>query len=121
MKRAALPLLFSVMSLYADDKWAYDITLNTRAAINALRVGASEADVLALLRPVSLDSGRVTWGGTGSGVLYFQVSATQQISVEIDGTKGFVVSRIGKLEPLGVWTRDRFGGLSVQPRKPNSK
>jgi hypothetical protein len=65
MKRAALPLLFSVMSLYAGNKVAYDITLNTRAAINALRVGASEADVLALLRPVSLDSGRVTWGGTG--------------------------------------------------------
>src|SRR5690349_16312712 len=105
MKRAILVLLFLAMSAYAGDP-PDDIAPKTRAAMNALHLGVPEADVLALLRPVSLDSGRVTWGGTGCGVLYFRVSETQQLSVEIDGAKGFIVSRIGRPEPFGIWTRD---------------
>lgn len=117
----AILFLLSTLSLFAGEPPAGNVPAKTRAAIQTLRVGSREADAVALLRPLSLDMGRVTYGGTGSGRLYFRVSETEQIWVEIDGTKGFVVSEVGPLEPLGVWTRDNRGGMSVKTRKAKSK
>ena len=121
MNRTILLLLLSTLPLFAEEAPPSEIPARTSAAIQKLRVGVREDDVVALLRPLSLDFGRVSWGGTGSGRLYFRVSTTQQLWVEIDGTKGFVASAIGTPEPLGVWTRLRAGGVSVQPRKSTSK
>jgi hypothetical protein len=70
---------------------------------------------------VSLESGRITYGGTGAGRVYFRVSETQQLWVEIDATKGFLVSRFGPPEPLGVWTHDYYAGLIVLSPKAKSK
>jgi hypothetical protein len=114
---AVLLLLLSPFSMSAREPWPGDIPFTAHVTIQALRVGTSEADIVASLRPVSLDFGKITEGGTGSGRLYFQVSATHQLWVEIDGPKGFVASQIGTPEAIGNWTRDRFGHLTVQRRE----
>jgi hypothetical protein len=115
------PLLLSILAapLPGSADVAYsprdDVPPLTRTAIETLRVGMPEHDLVALMRPLSLDSGRVTFGGTGSGRLYFQVSKTQQIWADIDGTKGFAVFAIGKPEPLGAWKSDVVASPGVKP------
>lgn len=118
MNRAILLLLLSALSLWAEPQPADDVPAKTLAAIRSIQIGMREADVVALLRPLALESGRVTYGGTGSGVLYFRISETQQLRIGIGALPNYPVDAIPAIEPLGVWTRDRFGGLSVQPRKP---
>ena len=116
MKRALLLLLCSALSLFAGPVWTDDFSTRTRIAIDSLRIGAREDDIVARLKPVSLDSGRITWGGTGSGRYYFRISGTQQLYVDFDGPKGSIATRISPPEPLGVWKRDPRGNLSVEPR-----
>ena len=79
------------------------------------------------MKPVSLNWGRVTYGGSGAGELYFQVSTTQQIRLGVGpnmedkrfGTAvesaffpsirsgpEFVVGFIGRLEPKTAWVVD---------------
>jgi hypothetical protein len=60
------------------------------------------------MQPVALDSCRVTWGGTGAGRLYFQVSPARQVRLEIGPGPDFTVTRIGTPEPKTAWTCDRF-------------
>jgi hypothetical protein len=79
-----------------------------------LHVGMTEDTALAVMKPVALDSGRVTWGGTGRGLLYFQVSPSQQFSLEVGAGPEFKITRVGDLEPKRKWTRDSRGGMSVE-------
>ncbi len=80
-----------------------------------LRVGMNEATVVALMRPVSLEWGRVHYGGTGAGRLYFQISSTQQLWLESGGSlSDWKVTAIGTQEPKTKWKRHRGDSITVQ-------
>lgn len=102
MKRAILLLLVCAIPLFADEKRPADLPAETRAAIDAIKVGMEEWKVVELLRPVSLEFGRVTYGGSGAGHGYFRISETQQIWVAFEGIPGRA-SKIGHPEPLETW------------------
>ena len=85
-----------------------------------LYVGMTEGEALAVMKPVSLNWGRAAYGGTGAGKLFFQVSATQQVSLEVEpkletetallpsirSGPEFVVRHIGQLEHKSNWVVD---------------
>lgn len=85
-----------------------------QSEMNQLYVGMSEGEALAIMKPVALDYGRITYGGTGSGELWFQVSPSEQFCLDIGQFPEFKVTRIGKLQPKTRWIRDSRGGLSVR-------
>jgi len=79
-----------------------------RAAMAQVHLGMSESEVVALMRPVATDWGRKTFGASGSGRLYFQLSPTQQVWYSFGGyLEGFKLFDIGKPEPKTEWTRER--------------
>src|SRR6266545_6181906 len=88
-------LLFSGCS---SPRQVASIPAETQAAMSQLHVGMTEDAALAVMKPVALDSGRVTWGGTGSGLLYFQVSPSQQFCLEVGAGPDFKITRVGDLE-----------------------
>ena len=83
-------------------------------AMRHLHIGMKDADAVAVMRPVSLDSGRVYWGGSGASRLYFQLSRSQQLWVEVSGAPSFTVSAVGTPEPKSKWTRHSGDSISVQ-------
>jgi hypothetical protein len=82
--------------------------------MSRLRVGMTEDAALAVMKPAVVAWGRVTWGGTGRSLLYFQVSTTQEFWLEVGPSPAFKITRIGDLEAKRKWTRDSRGGMSVQ-------
>jgi len=86
----------------------------TQAAMSRLRLGMTEDAALAVMRPVALDTGRITFGGTGSGLLYFQISPTRQFHVEMGPGPDFKITRIGHVEAKRKWIRDSRGNLSFE-------
>jgi hypothetical protein len=68
-------------------------------------------DAISLMRPTSVDWGRVYWGGSGASRLYFQVNATQQVWLEVSGAPDFAVTAISKPETKRKWTH--FSGDSI--------
>jgi hypothetical protein len=92
-----------------------DIPDATQRVMRQLRIGMKEAEVVALMRPVSLDLGRVYYGGSGAGRLYFQVSGTQQIWLKSDGARSnWTVVEIGAPEPKSKWTRYNGDSITVE-------
>ena len=98
-----------------------------------LYVGMGESDVLDVMKPVSVNWCRLTSGAAGGKQLIFQVSAAQQMRVDIDRegpnqTIGntnqmvsspntnagpqFVVSRIENPEPKTFWVLDADHNLT---------
>ena len=117
MKRAILLFLFCAMPLFADEKPADDVSVEARTAIEALKVGMEEWQVVALLRPVSIEFGRVTYGGSGAGCGYFRISETRQVWVAFGGFPSFLAESIGQPEPLGTWKPD-YHPVYYTPRPP---
>ena len=75
-------------------------------AIAKLHTGMTKEKVLSVMKPVSLDYGVVHYGGTGSSCMYFQISESQQLRVEMGGFRErFRVIEIGKPEPKRPWKR----------------
>ena len=68
---------------------------------------------IALLRPRSLDWGRVYWGGSGRSRLYFQLNGTQQIWLEVSGSPDPAVTSVGVPEPKTKWTRHAGDSIAV--------
>jgi len=81
--------------------------------MSQLHVGMTEDAELAVIKPVALDSGRVTWGGAGSGLLYFHVSPSQQFCLEVGAGPEFKITRVGDLGPKRRWIRDSRGNMSI--------
>src|SRR6266478_1519499 len=68
----------------------------TQRIMSKLRVGMKETEAVSLMRPVSLDWGRIYYGGSGAGRLYFQISTTQQIWLESGGSRSdWAVTAVG--------------------------
>jgi hypothetical protein len=115
MLRIAFSLLIALLLTgCSSPRSGSSIPVETQTAMSQLCVGMTEDSALAIMKPVALDSGRVTWGGTGRGVLYFQVSATQQFYLEVGPGPDFKITRVGELEPKRRWIRDSNGGISVE-------
>src|SRR5262249_2929120 len=84
------------------------------AAVAQLKVGMSEAEVRALMKPFAMDSGVVYWGGTGARRVYFAVNRTSQVWVEVGpGPEGRVVE-VGPVEPKGRWERHEGDSITVR-------
>jgi hypothetical protein len=90
------------------------VTPLVQAAINKLRVGMTEESALAVMKPVALDYVRITYGGTGSGELWFLVSQRQQFCVALGPYPDFKVQQIGHLQSKTKWIRDSRGALSLR-------
>src|SRR5882672_7589718 len=75
-----------------------DIPPATQVAMSSLYVGMTEAEVLAVMKPVTTDIARITYGGTGRGLLYFQVSPTKQFWLAVGELPASKIERIGKVE-----------------------
>ncbi len=74
----------------------------------------TEDEVLAVMKLVTTDSARITYGDAGSGTLYFQVSPTKQFWLEIGAGPAFKITRIGKVEAKRAWLRDANDNISFQ-------
>lgn len=114
----------------APPRAAAGVPQTTETAMKQLYVGMGEHQALEVMKPVSLDWGRLPYGGSGAGQLFFQVSNTQQIKLgvePVEGTTyfrdfrvvdgmvfgqsyspglGLVVRSIGNLEPKTAWKLD---------------
>lgn len=117
MKRAILLFLFCAMPLFAGEKPPDDVSVEARTAIESLKVGMEEGQVVALLRPVSIEFGRVTYGGSGAGCGYFRISETRQVSVAFGGFPSFLALSIGQPEPLESW-KPVYDPVYYTPRPP---
>jgi hypothetical protein len=84
------------------------------SAASGLRIGMKDEAAISLLRPTSLDWGRVYWGGTGRSRLFFQVSTTQQVWLEVSGPPDFTVTTISTPEPKTKWTRQDGDSITVE-------
>ena len=83
--RLILLLLISVAGCSSVPKETFnDIPPRAATAMRRLSIGMSESQVLEVMKPVSLNWGRVVWGGTGNGALIFQLSETKQIQIGMD-------------------------------------
>ncbi len=117
MSRIAFSLLIGLLLAGCSSPHPHTgdrIPTKTQRAMGQLHVGMTEDAALKIMKPVALDSGRVTWGGTGSGRLYFLISATQKFYIEIGQGPEFKITRIGDVEPKRRWIRDSRGNLSVE-------
>ena len=91
--------------------WGVDISEETLQVIAKLHVGMKESDAIALMKPASLDSGCLYYGGSGRSRLYFQCSSYQQIWIEANLG---VITQVGKLEPKIKWTRYAGDSITVE-------
>jgi hypothetical protein len=74
-----------------------------------------ESVAITVMRPFSLDGGRVDFGGTGAGRLYFQVSDSEQFWMDSGGSlSNWTVTGIGELEPLATWTHHGQNRITVE-------
>jgi hypothetical protein len=87
---------------------------STQTAISSLHVGMNGSDAVLVMRPVSLDWGRIYYGGTGAGRLYFQISSTQQLWLDSGGSLShWKVTSIGVGEPKTQWTHHSGDSIDV--------
>jgi len=112
---ATFMLLVWLLSGCSSPQSHSEISQETQKAVNSLRVGMNEAEALDIMRPVSLDWGRVYYGGTGAGRLYFQISDSRQLWLDSGGAlSNWKVTGIGALEPKTKWTHFRGDSITVQ-------
>ena len=83
-------------------------------AISKLKAGMTEAQARAVLKPHTLDTGTVYWGGSGARRIYFHVSEGEQIWIEMEGGPDGRVSAIGRRERKQKWTRHRGDSITVE-------
>ena len=73
----------------------------------------TEAEGRAILKPYTIDSGTVYWGGSGARRIYFQISESKQIWIEMDGGPDGHVQIIGNKELKQKWTRHNGDSITV--------
>jgi hypothetical protein len=118
--RISLSILLALSFGGCSSVRPHAVSSATEAAMKQLYIGMTESQALEVMKPVSLDWGRSTSGGTGAGQLLFQISATQQVRIEVEPKvetqialfpqislgPEFVVRHIGQLEPKSKWVLD---------------
>jgi hypothetical protein len=110
------PILFAFVLLTScsTPQSRSDIPAATQQAMSKLRVGMKETEAVVLMRPVSIDYGRIYYGGSGRGRLYFQCSSTQQVWLEASGGPGSAITEIGSPEPKTKWIRYTGDSIAVE-------
>ena len=116
MSRIAFAILFTALlaGCSSSPHTGSDISPATQAAMSSLYVGMTEDEAVVVMKPVTKDSARITYGGTGRGLLYFQVSATKQFWLEVGAGPDFRIERLGKVEAKRKWIRDSRGNVSFE-------
>ena len=91
-----------------------DIPPSTQEAMKALYIGMTETEALLVMKPVAMDVARITYGDTGRGQLYFQISPTKQFWVQLGPGPESIIEQLGKAEPKRKWTRDSRHNVSFE-------
>ncbi len=76
-----------------------------------ISIGTLDTDLIATLKPKSLDYGTVYGGGTGARRIYFQIAQDKQTWFELSGPPYDNVTMIGPIEAKTKWSR--FEGDSI--------
>jgi hypothetical protein len=85
---------------------------DTYDAISKIAIGTKDTELIAVLKPKSLDFGTVYLGGDGRRRMYFQIEPGKQIRFDLSGPAGGDrVTRIGKISPKTKWTH--YDGDSI--------
>ncbi len=115
MKAVAILLIMLVGVLsFAHATESASADQKTKAVIAQLRVGMTEQEVKFAMIPVSVDWGRVYYGGSGSGRLYFQVGKEEQIWVEIGSGLKFLAMQVSPVEKKKPWKREGGDAINVE-------
>lgn len=88
------------------------------AAQRTAQIGMSEDEVRQVYDPVSIDTGVIYWGGSGSRRIYWQLDPQTQVWAEIGLRPEARVIALGPREPKQVWVR--HGGDSITVDQPTS-
>ena len=111
-------LIFICVLTLALSAVARGQTVDTRSDVfdptKVVSVGTDEDEVVALMQSRCVAYGRMTYGGTGAGRLYFQVGEDREFAVELSGGPKSVVTAVGRLRPLTTWTRLPHDGIWVE-------
>src|SRR5262249_47012728 len=99
----SIALLFVIVTGCSTHR-AAQLPPPAQAALSRVHVGMCEPEALLLLSRASLDWGRVYYGESGRERLYFQLSSTQQVWLDVTGPPDFRVTAIGEPEPKSKWT-----------------
>ena len=84
------------------------------SALAKISTGTLQSELVELMKPHSLDSGTVYWGGTGKCRMYFQIADDKQVWFELSGpTNGDSVTQVGAVEKKTKWTRHDGDSISV--------
>ena len=81
----------------------------------------TEDEVRTILKPHTLDSGSVYWGGSGAKRMYFQIAPNQQIWVEIGGSPDNKVVGIGEVEKKQKWNKHTGDSITIDELSTNNQ
>ena len=91
-----------------------DDGVKIKLALAKISVGTDENELVATMKPYSLDIGTVYFGGTGARQIYFQIANDKQIWFLLSGpTDGDCVTEIGSIEPKRRWIRHNGGSITI--------
>jgi len=92
-----------------------EVAAKPEMVVSTLRAGMSEEAVRDAMKPVTLDSGTVYWGGSGARRLYFALTEKRQVWVECAGAPGgWKVVEVGRIEPRQRWVRHSGDSITVE-------
>ena len=86
-------------------------------AVSRIQIGLSESELMDALKPISVSTGTVYWGGSGARRVYFQLNPQEQIWFEVAGpSDGNNITAIGPIEPKTKWTHHDGDSITVEPQ-----
>jgi hypothetical protein len=103
---------------------ARDIPAAAEIAMKHLYVGMTEDQALEIMKPVSRNWGRLTYGGTGAGELIFDLSATWQVRLDVEPAKSAPESSaVEELNPSlkKLHSAPQFVVTSIRHPEPKTK
>ena len=82
-------------------------------AIAKLKIGMTETQARDLLKPHTVDTGTIYGGGSGARRIYFQISDTKQIWIDMGAGPDGTIRWLGNKEPKQKWTRHYGDSITV--------
>jgi hypothetical protein len=108
-------LLLGVLIIACWYFWSVSRHPNPEAIVQGVRAGMSEGQVRSAMKAVALDSGTVSWGGSGARRLYFELPQQRQVWVECAGASGgWQIVEVGRIEPKQRWVRHTGDSITVE-------
>jgi len=86
-------------------------------AVPELEIGMTETEARQIMGPHAIDTGTVHWGGSGARRIYFQISPTEQLWIEIGSSRRHGrITWVGRIEPKREWTSHGGDSITVENR-----